>query len=227
MVAPAVPRGQATLVSAREGPPVPRSPEPLSTLGFVLMSLLAVRSRSGYDLARLLAPSDNLLWPVHHSQIYPELQQLAEAGLIQGQRQEQKGAPARTVYSLTPAGKGRLHERIVAPAAASTIRIEAGVKALGLWLVDSSEFKQVLERYRERLRDEIAQLKAHWLDYATRRNVLASTGEQRRQALGTLAAFRLSLSMRSAQIEWCEWLTNALEGGELGELDFTGRDAGE
>ena len=53
----------------------------ISSLGYALLSLLSRRNRSGYELSHSTSPPlDSLLWSAGHSQIYPELAKLADAG---------------------------------------------------------------------------------------------------------------------------------------------------
>src|SRR5690606_24488121 len=55
---------------------------PVSTLGFALLSLLTRGPATGYDLAQRMKAPIGHFWTAKHSQIYPELARLAEAGHV-------------------------------------------------------------------------------------------------------------------------------------------------
>ena len=52
------------------------------TLGHALLGVLAEGPRTGYALVKHLEQSIAYTWPASHSQVYPELARLREAGLI-------------------------------------------------------------------------------------------------------------------------------------------------
>ena len=60
---------------------------------------------SGYEIKSLVDHSTRFFWAASYGQIYPELTQLAEAGLIEGTEKAQ-GGRKRTVHALT-AGRPR------------------------------------------------------------------------------------------------------------------------
>jgi DNA-binding PadR family transcriptional regulator len=74
------------------------------SLRHALLGLLAGSPMSGYELNRKFERSLLNVWPAGHSQIYPELARLSEAGLI---RQSGSGARGKKIYEITPEG---LHE---------------------------------------------------------------------------------------------------------------------
>ena len=48
----------------------------MTTLGYMLLGLLAREPMSGYDLAMQLKKHFTPFWPISHTQIYPALAQL-------------------------------------------------------------------------------------------------------------------------------------------------------
>ncbi len=70
----------------------------LSPTGRVILGVLAVEPRSGYDIKALTDKSTRFFWAASYGQIYPELKRLAEQGLIEGS-DEPQGGRKRTVYS--------------------------------------------------------------------------------------------------------------------------------
>ncbi len=69
----------------------------------VLLGLLAMRPRSGYDIKTIVDRSTRFFWAASYGQIYPELKRLEEEGLVEGEDRP-NGGRSRRVYSLTPAG---------------------------------------------------------------------------------------------------------------------------
>jgi DNA-binding PadR family transcriptional regulator len=81
----------------------------LSPTAYVILGMLAWRPMSGYDVKAIVDKSTRLFWAASYGQIYPELRRLSQAGLIEGEAGPQ-GGRRRTLYTLTPAGRGALEE---------------------------------------------------------------------------------------------------------------------
>ena len=54
------------------------------SLRHAVLGLLAVEPATGYDLAQKFTKSISNAWHAGHSQIYPELARLQEAGMVEG-----------------------------------------------------------------------------------------------------------------------------------------------
>lgn len=85
------------------------SPSSLTPTGRVILGMIALGNQTGYDIKRLVDKSTRHFWSASYGQIYPELRRLEEQGLVRGQSQP-TGGRARTVYTLTPAGRSALSE---------------------------------------------------------------------------------------------------------------------
>jgi hypothetical protein len=57
----------------------------LSGTAVVILGLLDLRPRSGYEIKRTVDRSTRYFWSASYGQIYPELRRLAKAGLIAGE----------------------------------------------------------------------------------------------------------------------------------------------
>jgi PadR family transcriptional regulator AphA len=75
------------------------SPQP------VLLGLLMSGPRHGYDLYQELSRELGRVWDLGLSNLYAQLKQLEEAGLVEAQTEPQPGRPARKVYRLMPEGR--------------------------------------------------------------------------------------------------------------------------
>src|SRR3954471_22087775 len=70
----------------------------------VVLGLLALGARTGYDIKALAERSVRFFWGASYGQIYPELKRLERGGLIASSRGPR--APLRrTEYELTDAGR--------------------------------------------------------------------------------------------------------------------------
>ena len=87
----------------------PDSPTPLTPTGRVILGMVALGKRTGYDIKQLVDRSVRFFWAASYGQIYPELRRLEEQRLIAG-HDEPSGGRARTVYELTDAGRRALEE---------------------------------------------------------------------------------------------------------------------
>lgn len=74
----------------------------------VILGMLALGPRSGYDIKKFVDNSTRFFWAASYGQIYPELKRLEAAGLIRAS--EPEGGRRRTEYDLTEAGEAALRE---------------------------------------------------------------------------------------------------------------------
>src|SRR5829696_1910300 len=92
------------------------------TLGHALLGVLAEGPRTGYALVRHLAQSIAYTWPASHSQVYPALARLREAGLIRERAAAPRGG---RVYELTDAGLEEVRRWLRETEPSRTVRGEA------------------------------------------------------------------------------------------------------
>jgi DNA-binding PadR family transcriptional regulator len=85
------------------------SPQP------VLLGLLMSRPRHGYELYQELEGELGRVWQVGMSQLYAQLHQLEEAGLVAAHTEPQEGRPPRKVYQLTAQGQAAFYEWLRQP----------------------------------------------------------------------------------------------------------------
>src|SRR5437868_10362159 len=85
----------------------PSSASGLTPTGRVILGMIGVGRRTGYDIKQFVDKSTRHFWAASYGQIYPELKRLEEQGLVRG-RPEPTGGRSRTVYELTEAGQAGL-----------------------------------------------------------------------------------------------------------------------
>ena len=76
------------------------------------LGLLARAPASGYDLLKIFEASMANVWPATQSQLYGELNKLADAGLIEV---SDIGPRGRKEYAITDAGRVELHRWLTSP----------------------------------------------------------------------------------------------------------------
>lgn len=84
----------------------------MSTLSYALIGALSTKSRTGYELAQHMRTPIAYMWAAQHSQIYPELNRLADAGLIAGTVIPGRGPRNTKRYAITDSGRrAQLHRQ--------------------------------------------------------------------------------------------------------------------
>ena len=115
----------------------------------VILGMLRLAPRSGYDIKRVVDRSTRFFWAASYGQIYPELRRLQGEGLIRGESTP-TGGRRRTVYRITSAGEAAHDEWLRAPGAGYELR-DLGL--LKLFFADLLPREEQLALLRE-LRDE-------------------------------------------------------------------------
>jgi len=96
----------------------------LSTTGFAILGLLALRPFSAYELAQQIHRGLRYLQPASERNLYAEPKRLAAAGLVR-MRREPVGRRSRTIYEITPAGRDALRRQLATPPAPPQLEFEA------------------------------------------------------------------------------------------------------
>jgi DNA-binding PadR family transcriptional regulator len=120
--------------------------QPLSGTGYVILGMLALGVRTGYDIKASVDQSTRFFWAASYGQIYPELRRLEEIGLIDG-KNSPTGARKRKEYTLTEDGRAELLRWLEAPAQMPELRDESLLK---LFFADALPVDQALEQLRAR-----------------------------------------------------------------------------
>jgi PadR family transcriptional regulator, regulatory protein AphA len=132
----------------------------LSGTALVVLGLLALRPRSGYEIKQTIDRSTSFFWTASYGQIYPELQRLAREGLVEGEAAP-RGGRARTVYGLTDEGRRRLDEWLAEPEFRVDIRDEGMLKLFFADLLPGEAALELLRLRRaahERILEQLRQI---------------------------------------------------------------------
>jgi len=90
----------------------------------VVLGLLAMRPRSGYDIKTVVDRSTRFFWAASYGQIYPELRRLEQDGLIEGESVP-NGARDRRVYKITAGGRKALEDWLLGDTVTIELRDES------------------------------------------------------------------------------------------------------
>ncbi len=173
----------------------------------VILGMLALGARTGYDIKRAIDLSTRFFWGASYGQIYPELHRLEARGLVEA-TEDPKGGRRRTSYSLTRAGKAALRE----------------------WLRDDSSFlfeirdEGTLKLFFGDLlgkEDVLASLRAKqaWCELSLKifreLEPQARTGFFEDDQLYPYVALTYGIDLLEWMGEWCERTAAKIEAGEL------------
>jgi DNA-binding PadR family transcriptional regulator len=166
------------------------------TLGHALLGVLAERPRTGYGLLKHFEQSLAYAWPASHSQIYPELAKLLDAGLIrEGDPLPRGGRP----YEITEAGLAQVRSWLRETEPSRTVRSEATLRLFFLWLLDSGEAEAYLRGEAERARTVFAELE----------EIAAQRDPDSPKTRAYRIALELGLRSARARLDWAEWAVKA------------------
>ena len=80
------------------------------SLKHAILTLLETEEGSGYDLLKRFKQRLGFFWNASHQQIYLQLKKMTDAGLLEFERESQKGRPDKKIYQVTPEGRQVLME---------------------------------------------------------------------------------------------------------------------
>jgi PadR family transcriptional regulator AphA len=126
------------------------------SLPHALLGLLAEKPASGYDMVKEFGISLGSVWPATQSQIYTELNRLADTGLAEVVAEGPRG---RKEYALTPAGLAELRRWLTEARPHAERRNAAMLGVFFLGVLSHDEAKAYLADVESQAVAELAQLK--------------------------------------------------------------------
>ncbi|WP_163508583.1 PadR family transcriptional regulator [Fodinicola acaciae] len=172
------------------------------SLRYAVLGLLAERPASGYELAQMFEQSlQRWAWYARHSQIYPELNKLAEEGVI---TVAEEGARGRRTYALADSGRAELREWLLKTPETPVVRDESTLRLFLLPTLDTADRRRLVEYARaeaEQLGAEIEVIIERLDGWRT---------PERPITFGRLAAEYGRLAYQ-AQREWADWALERMD----------------
>jgi DNA-binding PadR family transcriptional regulator len=176
----------------------------LTTTSFAILGLLAIQPWSTYELTRQMDRSLGRIWPRAQSKLYEEPKKLVDHGLALAST-ERVGRRARTVYSITPAGRVELARWLQAPGAGPVLEFE---QLLKVWFSEHGTKDDALA--------SIAAAAA-WAEERNRENLAAGRaygageGAFQGRAAQTMLAGAFLTDFYALVARWAEWATSVVE----------------
>jgi DNA-binding PadR family transcriptional regulator len=169
------------------------------SLRIAALGLLAWEPASGYDLLKHFEKSMANVWPATQSQLYGELNKLADAGLIEV---SDIGPRGRKEYRITEAGRAEIRRWVANPQDDPPYR-SAGL--LRVFLLDAIP--------REQARAHMVAVAEHADAEVKRLDLLRNSidwGEDESFFYGH-AALEYGLRMNAMEADWARWLVKAID----------------
>jgi PadR family transcriptional regulator, regulatory protein AphA len=120
----------------------------LSGAAYVVLGMLGLGARTGYDIKGIVDKSTRFFWAASYGQIYPDLRRLEKEGLVRGTLSPTGGRKRKT-YELTAEGRRVLFDWAAAPPRMPELRDE---NLLKLFFADLLPREQAIEQLRMRRR---------------------------------------------------------------------------
>jgi DNA-binding PadR family transcriptional regulator len=173
-----------------------------SKTAYVILGMLALGRRTGYEIKSLVDVSTRFFWAASYGQIYPELERLEQAGLVTGKREE--GHPRRRkTYELTPAGEKALRDWLTSDAPLHLeLRHEGLLKFFFADGLSPEEEVQQLRLMRAEHERHLAQMRA--IEPGAR-----AAAEERGER-HPLMTFEFGLAYQEFVVDWCKRLEERL-----------------
>jgi PadR family transcriptional regulator, regulatory protein AphA len=127
------------------------------SLRHAVLGLLALEPATGYDLTQRFSRTLANAWRAGHSQIYPELARLQDAGMVE---LVGEGARRSRTYALTERGQEELRRWMTETEPNRSQRNETAVRWFLLSLLDPADRRVALERELAFSAEEIERLEA-------------------------------------------------------------------
>jgi PadR family transcriptional regulator, regulatory protein AphA len=182
---------------------VSKRPE-TTTTSYAVLSLLAVRSWTAYELAQQMERSVGAMWPRAQSVVYEEPKRLVAQGLARN-RTVHTGRRASTVYAITPKGRRALAAWLAAPGAGPSTEFEALLKVAFADHGSVAGLRTNLEAIRVWAEGELAELD-------DRRREYRESGGPFPDRLPVIAlGVRYFEEQAQAVLRWVAWAESATE----------------
>lgn len=192
------------------------------TLGYAILSLLAMRAGTGYELARGMKAPIGYMWTASHSQIYPELIRLQDHGLVTSTVIAGPGPRDTKRYTITPEGLRELEAWADSPLT-EVARSELMLRVRCLWLLSPERARRFVLTQREayeRRRETLAYEEAR---FALEGDAVDDPASP---SFAEYATLQYGMMRVESTIAWCNWLLDRLESNLLPPPKHRNLDAG-
>lgn len=169
------------------------------SLRHALLGLLVNRSASGYDLLKLFDTSLANVWPATQSQIYTELNKLADAGLITVAAEGPRG---RKQYALTDEGLAELRHWLTETEPHHNRRSEVLLRVFFLGVVSREQARAYLTDLADLVGEE---------DEALRELERSIDWDEGDLSVYGRIAMEYGLRFNAMRLDWAKWAAEQLD----------------
>ncbi|MBI3212686.1 MAG: PadR family transcriptional regulator [Mycobacterium sp.] len=169
------------------------------SLRIAALGLLAQRPGSGYDLLGRFQHSMANVWPATQSQLYGELNKLADSGLIEVTA---IGARGRKEYRVTDAGRAELLRWITHPDDDPPTRRPDVLRVFLLGEIPAADARAYAVAFAEHAETELARYEQ------IRDTVPWNDGEA---DFYSRAALEYGLRSAAMEAQWAQWLVSSID----------------
>jgi DNA-binding PadR family transcriptional regulator len=181
-----------------------RKPPEVSVLGYSLLSLLARKDRTGYELSRFTSGARSMIFSSSgHSNIYKELAKLKARGFVTYRIIKEARPFDKKIYSLTKSGRDTLRAWVASSPSMFANRRELNIRTHALWLLSPAEAIDFLDQQICTVQAEIEELNAH-SRYLQEQNAITFPPPVRHPLFGTYSNIVLETESRRLVIDWCK-----------------------
>jgi DNA-binding PadR family transcriptional regulator len=176
----------------------------------VILTVLANRPMTGYEIARSFDQVLSHFWHASHQQIYRELARMNGDGYVVFRAMAQSGKPDKKLYSLTKAGRTALKKWVAVPTGPPRPQNDLLVKLLAGLLVNTPALEEEIARVQVETAAYLKQLRA--MDKQCLSRPLESAYDR-----ALYLALRRGLLLVEAQSDWLEEVTRFLDKSRRSE----------
>jgi DNA-binding PadR family transcriptional regulator len=172
----------------------------MSTVQYVLLSLLAREPLSGYDMKQQINGRINFFYKINNNQLYPVLSKLEAEGFIQLQSHERESyRPARKVYNITEKGIESLRAWVIEPSEPGAWD-EFLLKQYSSWLVEAEVMIKLLKEKRIEHAARLEDYKEKVAGFREQHGRIASN----HPLFSTIAVVEMGIGFERGYVEWID-----------------------
>lgn len=179
----------------------------LTTTSYAILTQLALRPWSPYQLVQQRVRYFRFAWPAAESAIYREVKRLADAGLADV-RTERTGKRMRTVYSITEAGLEELRAWLDTPVSPFALEFEGMIRLFAAPVGTDDQIARTLQQVQADARDMLE------FGAQVRREFLDGRGALQEQIYVRALAVDFFISLLRMVDEWADRTLHEIEGWE-------------
>ncbi len=185
----------------------------ISVLGYSLLSLLARKDRTGYELSRFTSGARSMIFSSSgHSNIYKELAKLKARKYVNFRVIKEARPFDKKVYTLTALGRDQLRTWVASPPDMFASRRELNIRAHALWLLTPEEAIAFLDNQIAIVEQELGELDAH-SQYLQEQNNIRFPPPPQHPLFGTYSNISLETGSRKLVIDWCKSIRSQWKRG--------------